>query len=312
MPIIIVFSVLLLLCTAYLIIAHVCARLAFAVPRDKKLELPASEQYAPYVESTEKMIEDNRKLIYERVFTTSNDGLKLCGYYYEVKKGAPLRIMFHGYRSHGSIDFCGGLEESIAAGCNALVVDQRAHGISEGKYLTFGVKERYDVLSWVDYALERFGNDQKIVLLGMSMGASTVLMASGLKLPENVVGIIADCGYSSPAAIIKKVISDEKYPRALTYHFVRAGGRIFGGFDIEETSATDALAHSSTPTLFIHGDDDRFVPYEMGAENYNACAAKNKRMLTVKGAGHALSYMVNKDAYMSAVNEFLASVLDNR
>lgn len=309
MPIMIVLLALLLLCAAYLITAHICARLAFAVPKDKKLELPATEQYAPYIDSTEKMIEDNRKLTYERVFITSHDGLKLCGYYYEVKKCAPLRIMFHGYRSHGSIDFCGGLEESIAAGCNALVVDQRAHGLSEGKYLTFGIKERYDVLSWVDYAVGRFGKDQKIVLLGMSMGASTVLMASGLALPENVIGIIADCGYSSPSAIIKKVIADEKYPRALTYHFVRAGGRIFGGFDIEETSATDALAGSSTPTLFIHGDDDRFVPYEMGVENYTAYAANNKKMLTVNGAGHALSYMVDRDAYMSTVNEFLSGIM---
>lgn len=149
------------------------------------------------------MIRDTLSIPYEDVFITSFDGLRLHAKFYAAsERKAPVQIMFHGYKSSAERDFCGGLREGIDGGFNVLLVDQRAHGESEGKYLTFGVNERFDCLSWASYAAERFGNDVKIYLYGISMGAATVLMASALPLPKSVSGIVADCGYTSPKDII--------------------------------------------------------------------------------------------------------------
>lgn len=200
---------------------------------------------------------------------------------------------------------CGGLREGIDGGFNVLLVDQRAHGESEGKYLTFGVNERFDCLSWASYAAERFGNDVKIYLYGISMGASTVLMASALPLPKSVSGIVADCGYTSPKDIIFSVLRDHHVPAAPVYAVARLGAKLFCGFDLDSASAPDALSRSHIPVLFIHGDDDRFVPCRMSRENFEASAAEHKKLLIVHNAGHGLSYMLDRPAYLSALHEFL-------
>lgn len=141
--------------------------------------------------------------------------------YYAGRPGAPVQIMMHGYKSGAERDFCGGAQIAVQGGYHVLLVDQRAHGKSEGRCLTFGIQERYDCRAWVNYAVGRFGADTKILLYGVSMGAATVLMAGGLNLPRNVVGIVADCGYSSPAAIIRKVIRDQHLPIFPVYYLVR-------------------------------------------------------------------------------------------
>lgn len=306
---IILFLILLTVASAYF-----CCRLAFSVPkqsRESLFEIPDTEQYAPYSAAARQMISDALEIPYKEVTVTSYDGLCLFGKCYFANKNAPWLIMFHGYRSGAERDFCGGLKFGIESGFNVLLADQRAHGKSEGKYLTFGIKERRDCLSWVNYVVSKAGKDCKIVLYGMSMGAATVLMAAGLNLPQNVAGIVADCGYSSPKAIIKKVIRDMHYPVFPTYFLVRLGGMIFGGFDIEETSAAAAMEKCDIPVLFIHGEDDRFVPCDMGRENYNRCRAAGKKILTVPAAGHGMSYMADKKAYLGAVADFLKAVLKN-
>lgn len=293
--------------------AYICYRLAFAVPRSQKnrlLELPDNEQYAPYRESAAALMKSVTEIPFEEVSVLSHDGLTLYGKYYETAPGAPLQIMFHGYRSSAERDFCGGLPEALKLGFNVLLPDQRAHGKSGGRALSFGINESRDCLAWVNYALKRFGEDTKILFYGMSMGASTVLMATALPLPENVKGIVADCGYSSPAAIIKKVVTERHYPVVPTYALIRLGGKLFGGFDIEKHSAVKALKNCDIPVLFIHGEDDRFVPCDMGRENYAACRSDKKKLLTVPCAGHGISYMADKEAYLKALNEFLSSVSD--
>ena len=241
------------------------------------------------------------------MFITTKDGLRLHGRYYETAPGAPVQILFHGYRSNALRDFSGGLQLALESGCNALLVDQRAHGASGGKCLSFGVLERRDCLEWIEYVNERFGRDVPVVPVGVSMGAATVLMASGLELPENVVGIIADCGYTSPKEIICKVARDMKLPARLVYPLVRLGARLFGGFDPDECSAEDALRSAKVPVLLIHGEDDRFVPCEMSRANHAACRSE-ARLLTVPGAGHGLSYLIDNAGYRSAVLSFLRSV----
>ena len=293
--------------------AYICYRLGFSVPKQTEADLfkfPDTEQYAPLHDEMTSMVKAALAIPYEDVWITPGDGLKLHGKCYISTPDAPVQIMFHGYKSGAERDFCGGLQVAVQGGFNVLLVDQRAHGKSEGKCLTFGIKERYDCLAWINYAVERFGNDTRIFLYGMSMGAATVLMASGLELPANVVGIVADCGYTSPAAIIKKVLREQHYPIFPVYYLTRLGGMLFGGFDLEAASAVDALTHCKTPALFIHGGDDRFVPCEMGQENYEHCAAENKRLLIVPGAGHGLSYMIDRKAYLDTLNAFIKSSLE--
>ena len=291
--------------------AYICYRLGFVVPRQTEEDLfrfPDTEQYAPFLEETTAMVKAALAIPYEDVWIRSSDGLRLHGKCYTSTPGAPVQIMFHGYKSGAERDFCGGLQVAVKGGFNVLLVDQRAHGKSEGRRLTFGIKERYDCLAWINYAVERFGKETQIFLYGMSMGAATMLMAGGLELPDNVVGIIADCGYTSPAAIIKKALRDQHCPVFPVYYLTRLGGMLFGGFDIESASAVDALTHCKTPVLFIHGGDDRFVPCEMGQENYDRCAAENKSFLVVPGAGHGLSYMIDRQAYIYTLDAFIKSV----
>ena len=187
--------------------------------------------------------------------------------------------------------------------------DQRAHGKSQGKTISFGVKERRDCALWVDYLTNRLGKDIKIILVGLSMGAATVMMASDIVPPENVKGIIADCGFSSPADILKEVAAQMHYPVKPTYFFLRLGARIFGGFDPEEHSAVKSLRHTSIPVLFIHGENDDFVPCRMSRECHDACASK-KQIFTVKNAAHGTSYYLNTEGYGKTVSDFLDYVLN--
>lgn len=305
-----ILAVLILLAFLFLLTCYICYRIAFSVPKRCKTDpysLPDDDQYRELRQQIHQLVENIRQFPCEEVAVLSVDGLRLHGQYYEQTPGAPVQILFHGYRSSPLRDFSGGLPLALQSGCNVLLVDQRAHGKSEGKHLTFGVMERLDCLTWIDYVCNRDGNDIPIVLTGLSMGASTVLMASELELPCNVKGIIADCGYSSPKAIIRKVIHDMRYPLELTYFFVRLGGKLFGRFDIEAASAVDALKYAKVPVLFIHGDDDRFVPCTMSEENYAACCAQ-KHMLRVAGAGHGLSYMVDAEGYRSSIQNFLKDI----
>ncbi len=295
---------------AALLTAFICYRKVFAVTNKEAfdpLEMPRGKQYAPYIEEMRKWTKIAMEIPFEEVYITSFDGAKLYGRYYETKKGAPTQILFHGYQSSAFRDMSGGLPLALKSGCNALLVDQRAHGKSGGKCLSFGVLERYDCLAWANYAAKTYGG--KIILTGISMGAATVLMASNLDLPKDVVGIISDCGYSSPKGIICDVMEKVHYPVNLVYPFVRLGGRLFGGFDIESSSAEKALKNAKVPVLFLHGAEDRFVPCKMSTENYNACSSQ-KEIHIFETAAHGLCYTMEPKRYEKAVMDFINKVTE--
>ena len=205
-------------------------------------------------------------------------------------------------------DFAGGSEISFQMGHNLLLVDQRAHGKSGGRTITFGIKERQDLLCWVDYALDRFGSEVSILLYGVSMGAATVLMAAELELPQNVKGIIADCPYSSPIDIILAVGKQTGYPPKLIRPFVILGAKVYGGFNVQETTAASAVKHTRVPILIIHGEADSFVPADMSKIIQQA----NPKYVTREvfpDAEHAMSYLVNTPRYHLIVNDFVNHVL---
>lgn len=308
----VIVSVLLIL--LLLMIVWYSYRTAFYSPAKRKEDcyaIPNGEQYQKERPRMLSLIREMDEIPYESVTISAHDGTKLAARYYHVRDGAPLQIQFHGYRGTALRDFCGGNKLARESGQNTLVVDQRAHGKSDGTTITFGIQERWDCRSWVEYASKRFGADTPIILCGVSMGAATVLMASELELPGNVIGIIADCPYSSPEAIIRKVCREDMHlPAALTMPFVRLGARLFGHFDLREASAVEAVRHTDIPILLIHGEDDRFVPCDMSREIYDACSGYKLRR-TFPGAGHGLSYIVDTDGYEQAVAQFTEYCLND-
>ena len=240
----------------------------------------------------------------EDVFIQSRDGLRLHGRFYGASKDAPTVICFHGYRSIGLRDFCIGAQLFLNAGCSVLLVDHRAHGGSEGKTICFGIRERYDALDWTNYVIERVGVRAKILLVGLSMGAATVLMASSLPLPENVVGIGADSPYSDVMDIIVSVARKWHAPAPLTRLLCGTGARLFGHFSPNETSTLRAVRQAKVPVLIIHGEADNLVPYEMGKALFDACASE-KTFLSVPGADHCMSGLVAPEKYNDALLSFL-------
>ena len=235
---------------------------------------------------------------------------ELRGKYYEYSPNAPIELMFHGYRGNSESDLSGGVLRCFALGRSVLLVDHRASGRSEGKVISFGVNESKDCLKWLDFLNNKFEN-AKIILSGISMGASTILMASGKDLPKNVIGVIADCGYTSPKEIIKTVIKQMKLPPNLAYPFVKLGAKIYGKFNLEEDSPIEAVKKAQIPIIFFHGDCDDYVPYEMSVKNYDACVSR-KKLVTVKGAGHGLAYIVDPDEYLKELNEFFTPLLSDK
>ena len=241
------------------------------------------------------------------VFTKSFDGLKLAARYFPVKDSKRTIILFHGYRSSAKRDFSCAVKMYCSMGLNVLLVDQRSHGKSEGRIITFGVKERYDALTWVDFVLKNYGNDTDIFLGGMSMGATTVLLSAGLNLPKNVKGIIADCGFTSPIAIIKKVSRQAFHISGfIVLPIMDFFCRIFGRFSIKGISTTDALAKSKTPIIMFHGTKDNFVPMEMSRENFDAAECE-KQLFLVENADHGFSYFFDTRGVTENVHEFIYS-----
>jgi pimeloyl-ACP methyl ester carboxylesterase len=298
------------LCAVVLAIAYYTYCVAFRSPKNRKenvYDIPDDDQYnagrAVMISAIDKMM----ALPFEEVEIISRDGLKLYGRYYHVRDEAPLQIQFHGWRGTAYRDFCGGHALARLLGHNTLVVDQRAHGKSEGHTISFGIKERFDCLDWIAYAQKRFGEEKTIYLAGVSMGAATVLMASGLPLPNAVKGVIADSPYSSPEKIIEKVCREMGFPPKLAMPFLRLGARVFGGFSLKEAGVADSVRFAKVPALIIHGEDDRFVPCQMSEEVFNAYAGEKYR-ITFEGAGHGLSYIVDEEKYERVTVDFLRAI----
>ncbi len=300
--------ILLCLVAVVLAISYICFRMAFYVKKKAVIgpndfPIPEGEIYEPHRAQMVAWMKEVRALPHRECWITSHDGLKLYGKYYECAPGAALELMFHGYRGNAERDLCGGVQRAFSLGHNALIVDQRGSCHSGGNIISFGVNEHQDCLRWLDFAIREFGPDVRVILTGISMGASTVLLAAGTELPKNVIGVLADCGYTSAREIIQEVIRMMKLPPKLSYPFVRLGARIFGHFDLEAANATKAIENCKVPVIFYHGERDHFVPCYMSKKNYDACPSR-KRLVTTPGAGHGLCYLIDPEGYLQAAREF--------
>lgn len=248
----------------------------------------------------------------ERITMRSHDGLKLVAYYLPAPvESRRILILMHGYRNKEIVwDFSNLVKFYHEQGYDLLVPFQRAHGESEGEHICFGVKERYDVAQWAEYISGRFDGRCNIFLSGISMGGATVLMAAGLKLPGQVRGIIADCGYTSPwdifAHVLKKDCHLPKFP------FLYAADYIChrkAGFHFQEGSTAKSMRENRIPVLFIHGGRDDFVPAGMSWMNYEACAAE-KEIFIVDRAAHGTSNLAAPEEYRRRVIKFMEKWAD--
>ena len=267
-------------------------------------KLAGGELDRKFMEKLRQAGEELKEIGGETVQITGRDGVNLVGHWFACENPKRVIVAMHGWRSSWCNDFGIVADFWFQNGCSVLLAQQRGQGDSGGEYMGFGLLERHDCLSWVNWVNEQTEKELPVYLCGVSMGASTVLMAAGLELPDNVKGIIADCGYTSPAEIWKHVAKDNL---GLSYGTRSAVAndlcrrKIQVGID--DYSCVDAMSECEVPVLFVHGTDDRFVPIEMTYENYKACTGP-KRLFVVPGAGHGMSYLVDPEGYQNAVKQF--------
>ena len=262
-----------------------------------------SEAMRPYADENRKRIMALLNEEYEDVYIESPlDKIRLHARLYHRREGAPIQIMCHGYRSNPYRDFSGGALEALGAGHNLLLIDQRAHLGSEGKTITFGIKERHDLLGWAEYIAARFPSSA-IILVGISMGGATVVAASSLPMPAAVKCIVSDCPYGIVRDVLVSTAKKMHFP-AFVYPLIRLSGKIFGGFDANDGDFTAHASKSRLPIIILHGEADRLVPEEMSAliERANP---KMIRRLTFSGARHGISYLTDRDRYVDAVYSFI-------
>ena len=246
---------------------------------------------------------------FEEVYITSYDGLTLYGQLFHGNAPTRTVVMSHGYQSSPIHDFGGAMEMYMQGGANVLVIHHRAHGKSEGKYICFGAKERYDVRDWCKYVVARFGSEHQIVLAGISMGATISLLAACLPdIPVAVRGVVADCGFLSPVEEYRHVLRTGLH--LPSFPLMPIAERIClhrAGFDFSAFSTAKELERCRIPVLFVHGEKDTFVPTSHTIQAYEACASR-KELLLVPNAGHGLSFLEDEPLYRETVKRFLESL----
>lgn len=254
-------------------------------------------------------LRDNEKWLadesnYTESYIKSSDGLKLHAYIVTQNENTnKWAIVVHGYGGSGQL-MSAKAKYFYEMGYNVLIPDLRGHGKSEGEYIGMGWKDRLDIINWINFIIKDNQNSE-IVLHGTSMGAATVLMASGENLPSNVKAIVADCAYTS--------IWDEFSYELETYLSVQSSyildvtnivTQLKAGYSLKDGSALEAVKKSTVPILYIHGDSDKFVPYYMIDKLYNATNSP-KEKLTVEGAEHANSDLIAPFLYWLTIEDFV-------
>lgn len=270
----------------------------------KREKIMGGERLADFANELKKNALKLEKYETKLVEIEADDSVKLVGHWRTCENPKRVIIAMHGWRSSWSSDFGCVADFWHENNCNVLFAEQRAQNNSEGEYMGFGLLERYDCLQWIKWVNETTGGKLPIYLCGVSMGATTVLMASGLELPENVRGVVADSGFTSPHAIWKHVMNKNLH-MSYGLHGAIANDMCKKRINMgtKDYSTLVAMEQCKVPILFVHGTEDHFVPVEMTYDNYKACSAP-KRLLIVPGADHCMNYFMNKETYEKAIKDF--------
>lgn len=274
---------------------------------EEEIKKTSYGKYYPFVVKSHQWLLDHDA---KDVYTTSEDGLKLHALWIPAENAKGTVLFAHGYRSTMLVDFGLAFSYYHDAGMNLLIPEQRSHGKSQGRYITFGVKESSDMKHWISFHNQQFGTFP-MLLSGISMGASTMMYLADEVLPQNVKGIIADCGFTSPKEIISKVFRSVIHlPSEPSIWAADLFARIFAKFSLSQKDTRRSLAKSRLPILMVHGTADDFVPCEMTKEAFDACTGE-KQLLLVEGAGHGVSFLVDRDGYTALIQKFLGNNIYN-
>ena len=279
-------------------------RLIFFSPRKGQLSdlnLTKSKNFKGYEEVMKENILSFMAKPYEDVYIESFDKLKLHARYYEVNKSNKVALLLHGYKGTAYRDFNCISKIIFEQGYSVLLIDQRAHGLSKGHVITFGVRETKDLLGWIDYVNKRFNNPE-ILLVGVSMGAFTMLNAAD-KIDKDTK-IIADCPYASPKEILRNTIKSVRLPVWLFYPLLNLTCHIFGHESLNKTSSYDSIKNSDNKILIIHGDKDHVIPY-IDSKKLADTYPNKIRYELFKNADHGVSALVDYNRYQKVVKEFL-------
>ncbi len=246
----------------------------------------------------------------EEVYISSRDGLTLHGTLFPKENARGTLVLVHGWRSQAETDFSVSFPYYQSKGLNVLAITQRAHGKSEGKYICFGTKERFDLVDWLKFVNSRFGEQLPILISGISMGASTVMMALGeAELPSNVAAATADCGFVSAweqfAHVLRHSYHLPPFPLLFTAELL---SRLVADFPFRAITTEQALAAATVPVLFLHGLDDDFVPPEHSRRSAAACASPHE-LIEVAGADHGMSYLVDTPLVSHKLDAFFEKAL---
>lgn len=246
---------------------------------------------------------------HEDIYRESEDGLRLHATYFPGKDKKKLVICFHGYTSQGMNDYIGLSDYYLKHGFGMLLVDERAHGKSEGEYIGFGYKDRMDALIWMKWAIEECGKEVQLLLHGTSMGGATVLMASSLDIPKQVKGIVSDCAFTSPKEVFGHVLRSMYHlPAFPMLQIADWINKKRAGYGLNDCNAAEEVKHAKVPILLIHGTADTFVPCYMCDEIYENCASPKKKLL-IEGAAHAESYYKETKLYEEALDDFIGGII---
>ena len=271
----------------------------------RSTKIPAYYVGTPHYVVSRKGMELMKGISYEDLYRNSYDGLKLHAYLFPAEEGVGKKFLLgvHGYRSYARPEFGPYIEFYRSLGYSLLLPDDRAHAPSEGKYIGFGVLDRLDCVAWAQYIVDNYGDDAEIIIHGVSMGAATVLAASGENLPSQVKGIVSDCGYTSAEDIIKYHFKNSMHlPIWPIYSLCEKICEKRAGFNFHTHTPIEQVQRAKVPILFVHGVEDKMVPVEMVQRLYDACKSK-KEILIVDEAGHGESIAFAPDEYHRLIRE---------
>lgn len=284
----------------YLLVGAILFKIAFAKKNPKSRAMRRD---------TEKRLKEYNvdlcwweKVKFEKVSMQSGDGTTLSARFFDAGSEKTV-IVVHGFgQSYQEMQpYCKFFYEKKF---NVLAVDNRAHGDSEGAFVGFGWLDRFDILSWCTFLNEK-KKDQKILLFGLSMGATAVCCCAGEQLPNNVCAIVSDCAFANAERQITFVLRKYKFiSKVLQFHLASFAKRVHN-FNIKDIDATGQVKHSQVPILFIHGGEDNYVPLENLSILYNATPENLRHKYVVEGAGHAKSYAVAGVLYEKKLIDFL-------
>lgn len=244
------------------------------------------------------------ELVKQEIVLSSVDGLKLSGAAIELYPDSKRwMIIVHGYTGSRAVS-TQFIDMFTDEDYNVLLIDQRRHGQSEGRYTTYGYYEKYDVQTWVNWLVEQHGANTEIGLHGQSLGGGTVLEYLSIAAPQ-VKAVIADCPYSDLTDLMKHQITKlNKIPSVPFFRWVNNRIRKKAGFSFEQVSPIRSVRNSHLPVMFIHGTNDTYVPTRMSLEMYDVKPGP-KKLVLIEGAIHANAYHIDPNQYRGEIRSFL-------